>query len=29
MLIRAAIQDDLPAICEIYNDAVVFATASL
>lgn len=27
MLIRAAIQDDLPAICEIYNDAVANTTA--
>ncbi|SDA97935.1 GNAT family N-acetyltransferase [Sinorhizobium sp. NFACC03] len=27
MLIRAAIQDDLPVICEIYNDAVANTTA--
>lgn len=27
MLIRAAIQDDLPIICDIYNDAVANSTA--
>ncbi|MEK1866054.1 GNAT family N-acetyltransferase [Ensifer adhaerens] len=27
MLIRAAIQDDMPVICEIYNDAVANTTA--
>jgi len=27
MLIRAAIQDDLPIICDIYNDAVANTTA--
>ena len=27
MLIRASIQDDLPVICEIYNDAVANTTA--